>query len=243
MILYVNGCSHTAAAEAVVPDCFAEDDGKHGIDRRPHPTNLAASWGAHVARDLDMDFVCEAESGGSNPRIIRTTREWIANNADQLDNVLIVLQWTTWEREEWFHRNKWYQVNASGQDYVPGILRERYKEFIANVDWWENTLKAHETIWEFHQELLNQSIRHLFFSGHSTFSDIYNGQHNWGRFYIDPYSRSSSYHNWLLENGGTYVNPQSYHFDAKSHRLWADFMLNYINHNQILSPIHEISAD
>ena len=26
MILYVNGCSHTAAAEAVVPDAFAEDD-------------------------------------------------------------------------------------------------------------------------------------------------------------------------------------------------------------------------
>jgi hypothetical protein len=33
MILYVNGCSHTAAAEAVVPDCFAVDDGKHGIDQ------------------------------------------------------------------------------------------------------------------------------------------------------------------------------------------------------------------
>ena len=26
MILYVNGCSHTAAAEAVVPDVFAVDD-------------------------------------------------------------------------------------------------------------------------------------------------------------------------------------------------------------------------
>jgi hypothetical protein len=39
MILYANGCSHTAAAEAVVPDAFAEDDGRAGIDRRPHPLN------------------------------------------------------------------------------------------------------------------------------------------------------------------------------------------------------------
>ena len=42
MILYANGCSHTAAAEAVVPNCFAVDDGRNGIDRRPHPANLAA---------------------------------------------------------------------------------------------------------------------------------------------------------------------------------------------------------
>ena len=41
MILYANGCSHTAAAEAVVPDVFAVDNGKNGIDRRPHPTNLS----------------------------------------------------------------------------------------------------------------------------------------------------------------------------------------------------------
>lgn len=243
MILYVNGCSHTAAAEAVIPAAFAEDDGKHGIDRRPHPTNLAASWGAHLARELDMDFVCDAESGGSNPRIIRTTREWISNNAHQLHNTLIVLQWTTWEREEWLYKDTWYQVNASGLDYVPSALRQRYRDFIVNVDWWANTVKAHQAIWEFHQELANKSIKHLFFSGHSTFSDIYDDRKNWKGLYIDPYSRSSSYHNWLLENGGTYANPQSYHFDAKSHRLWAEHVLHYINHNQILSSVNEISID
>ena len=32
MILYVNGDSHTAAAEAVVPAAFALDDGKAGIN-------------------------------------------------------------------------------------------------------------------------------------------------------------------------------------------------------------------
>jgi hypothetical protein len=76
-------CSHTAAAEAVVQDGFAEDDGRAGIDRRPHPLNLAASWCTHLARDLGRTLVCDAESASSNDRIIRTTREWIANNPDK----------------------------------------------------------------------------------------------------------------------------------------------------------------
>ena len=84
MILYVNGDSHTAAAEAVVPDTFAVDDGKNGIDRRPHPANLAASWCTHLAHDLGMTLHCDAESASSNDRIIRTTRDWIANNPDKL---------------------------------------------------------------------------------------------------------------------------------------------------------------
>lgn len=242
MILYTNGCSHTAAAEAVVPACFAADDGRHGIDRRPHPINLAASWCSHVANTLDMQLVCEAESGGSNPRILRTTREWLARNQDQNNNVLMILQWTTWEREEWYHNDTWYQVNASGADWVPADLRVRYKQYINDVDWTAKTDQAHRAIWQLHLDLLEQRVRHLFFSGHSTFSNIQN-RLDWGPHYLEPYNRQGSYHNWLLQNGGTYANPKSYHFDAASHRLWAEYVLQYINRNQILAPTNEISAD
>ena len=134
MILYVNGCSHTAAAEAVVSDVFAIDDGKAGIDRRPHPKNLAASYATVVANNLAATLVCDAQSGGSNPRIIRTTKKWINNNRDKLSDTVIVLQWTTWEREEWFHKGTWYQVNASGIDWVPIELQQRYKEYIVGID-------------------------------------------------------------------------------------------------------------
>lgn len=236
MILYVNGCSHTAAAEAVVPDCFAEDDGKNGIDRRPHPKNLAASYCSLIADQLDSELVCQAESGGSNPRILRTTREWIKNNPDKLNDTVVILQWTTWEREEWLHNGIWYQVNASGTDWVPEELQQRYKQFVVDIDWAIKTQQAHDSIWQLHQELVDQKIRHLFFSGHSTFSDIHN-KHDWGRYYLNPYDRASSYHNWLIQNGGNYANQNSFHFDAKSHRLWADFMLQYINSNQILDPV------
>lgn len=233
MIVYVNGCSHTAAAEAVVPECFAVDDGRNGIDRRPHPANLAASWCSHVARALDSELVCDAEAGGSNPRIIRTTKQWIKQNHNQLDQALLIIQWTTWEREEWLHNGAWYQVNASGIDWVPAELQERYKQFVTSVDWYQNTLRAHQSIWEFHQELAAQNINHVFFSGHSTFSDVAQKQH-WGRHYMDPYTRAGSYHNWLIENGGNYANPKSYHFDAKSHRLWAEHVLQYLKQNNFV---------
>ena len=238
MILYANGCSHTAAAEAVVPDVFAIDDGKNGIDRRPHPINLAASWCSHVAKSLGAHLICQAESGGSNTRILRTTREWIATNPDKLKDTVMMLQWTTWEREEWLHNDTWYQVNASGLDWVPDELKQRYKEYIVSVDWAVKTNQAHQEIWQLHQELLNQNIRHLFFSGHSTFSDIHKvDQKDWQKYYIDPYVSTGSYHSWLTENGGSYANRQSYHFDAKSHRLWAEHVLQYVNRNQILDPV------
>jgi hypothetical protein len=236
MILYANGCSHTAAAEAVIKECFANDDGKHGIDRRPHPRNLAASWCTQVAKDLDMDLVCEAEAGGSNPRILRTTRQWIENHPDKLDDVVMIIQWTTWERDEWLHNGTWYQVNASGKDWVPEELQQRYKQFVIDVDWTKSTAECHKSIWELHQELLSKKIRHLFFSGHSTFSDIQNRQ-DWGHYYMDPYIKDQSYYNWLTKNGGTYARPEFTHFDAKSHRLWADYVLQYIYRNQILDPI------
>lgn len=242
MILYANGCSHTAAAEAVVPDVFAVDDGKHGIDRRPHPTNLAASWCTRVAHRLGMDLECQAEAGGSNPRIIRTTKAWLESNQHLWPDVFVAIQWTTWEREEWLHNGTWYQVNASGIDWVPKELRNQYKRFIMEVDWAAATQRCHEQAWDLHQWLQSRQIRHIFFSGHSTFSNIQNRQ-NWNRCYMDPYEPAGSYHNWLIQNGGTYANPQSYHFDAASHRLWAEHVLQYINRNQILAPVHEISAD
>lgn len=244
MIVYANGCSHTAAAEAVNNECFAVDDGRNGIDRRPHPQNLAASWCTHVAQALNADLVCDAESGSSNARIIRTTKSWIAANTQKLANTLVIVQWTTWEREEWLHNGTWFQVNASGLDWVPSALQTRYKNFIANIDWDQCTAQAHQDAWDLHEHLNNAGVNHVFFSGHSTFSDIPNqNQHDWKSSYMHPYQRNQSYHNWLLENGGCYANPQSYHFDAASHRLWAQHVLQYINRNQILAPKHEILVD
>jgi acyl-CoA thioesterase FadM len=232
MILYANGCSHTAAAEAVVPDAFAVDDGRAGIDRRPHPANLAASWCTHLAGDLGVTLHCDAESASSNDRIIRTTRDWIANNPDKLSNTFMVIQWTTWEREEWLHNGTWYQVNASGVDWVPRELHQRYKQFVIDVDWTAKTQECHEKIWTLHTELKSLNIPHLFYSGHSTFSDVQT-QHIWGTSYMYPYNRQGSYNAILQQNG--HVPSKWYHFDAKGHCFWANYVLQYIKQHHLVT--------
>lgn len=242
MILYVNGCSHSAAAESATTFAWACDDPElWQSGTEPHPANLAVSYGRHIADALDAELICEASSGGSNARIMRTTQQWIENNLDRLKDTFMILQWTTWEREEWFHDGKFYQVNASGIDHVPPELQERYKNYVINVDWNVKTPEAHNSIWRMHLYLKTLGIRHLFFSGHSTFSDIQN-HYDWGKNYMYPYSREDSYHNWLKNNGGTYSNPQSYHFDAKSHCIWAKHVLQYIYDNDLLAH-NEIPTD
>jgi hypothetical protein len=243
MILYVNGCSHSAAAEAAGPWAWACDDGKlwdHGTE--PHPANLAVSYGRHLADALGAELVCQAMSGGCNDRIIRTTKEWVENNPDKLADTFMVLQWTTWEREEWLHEGTWYQVNASGIDIVPDELQERYKNYVINVDWDVKTPEAHDKIWNMHLYLKDHGIRHVFFSGHSTFSDIHQNRQNWGLNYLDPYLREKSYNAVLLNNGFEYVTPQSYHFGADAHCFWAKYLLQYINDNNLIAT-NEIPAD
>ena len=140
--LYVNGCSHTAAAEAAVPYCFAEDDpdlpNNWLLGRIPHPANLAVSWCSRLAHCLGMNLICDAESASSNQRILRTTRQFLSNPTASEPPTVMIIQWSTWEREEWYHQGQWYQVNASGTDWVPEELQQRYKQYVIDVDYFEN---------------------------------------------------------------------------------------------------------
>ena len=232
MILYVNGDSHTAAAEAMNSYAFAEDDSAYFyMGRSPHPANLAVSWGKCLSSPLKTSFHCGAESASSNQRIIRTTREWVKQPRNQ--DALVIIQWSTWEREEWFHNNVYYQVNASGIDHVPEELQQRYKEFVANVNWKKCTQYWHDTIWEFHKELETQGIPHIFFNGNTSFDRIQN-QQDWGTSYIDPYSNAGTYTSVLQTNKHYTVAPDSYHFGPDAHRFWANYVLQYIVRNQII---------
>jgi hypothetical protein len=243
MILYVNGCSHSAAAEAAVPHAWACDDGDlWGTGTEPHPANLAVSYGKHLADALGAELICQASSGGSNDRTIRTTLDWVDNNSDKLQDTFMVLQWTTWEREEWLYKDKWYQVNASGADTVPPELEERYKHYVVTVDWDSKTLDAHDKIWTMHTYLKDRGIRHVFFNGNSAFGDFDKTRQNWGLNYIDPYFPQKTYNAVLINNGFEYVNSQSYHFGVDAHCFWGKYMLQYINDNNLLDS-NEISAD
>ena len=206
MILYVNGDSHTAAAEAVNPHAFAEDDGLYyALGRRPHPDNERVSWGCELANHLGAVLVCDAESAASNSRIMRTTRAWLQQQ-HTFDDTFVVIQWSTWERQEWLYDGTWYQVNASGIDDVPTDLQDRYRRFVADVDWTQARQHAHSEIWQFHQELSLNGVRHLFFNGNSDFSGV-TTHYNWGINYMAPYDPENTYNKVLRNNGFATVRP------------------------------------
>lgn len=235
MILYVNGDSHAAAAECVNPHAWAEDDGLFwGLGRRPHPDNERASFGCELANHLYAILRLEAQAGCSNTRIIRTTRQWINEHPDALDDTFMVIQWTTWEREEWWHEGHDFQVNASGIDEVPPELQERYKQFIVNVDWEICRQRAHEEIWAFHNELKNLGVRHVMFNGNNHFEGILD-QKDWGLSYMDPYDSKMTFDQVLKNNNFKTVNPESWHFGPDAHCFWAEYVLQYIRNNNLLN--------
>jgi hypothetical protein len=233
MILYVNGDSHTAAAEAVNVHAFAEDDSKYFyMGRAPHPENLQASWGKLLSLALQAGFKCDAESASSNDRIIRTTREWLSTIQNHQE-VLAVIQWSTWEREEWLHEDVYYQVNASGIDQVPQALQEKYRHYIIGVDWQTKTEQAHEQIWQFHKELEQQGIKHIFVNGNNDFGKIAT-QKDWGTNYVHPYDPDYTFNALIKAGGIETVAPNSYHFGKDGHSFFHRFMLQYIIDNKYI---------
>ena len=234
MILYVNGDSHTAGAEAVNAHAFAEDDPKlYYLGRLPHPENLQVTWGKLLSLALNAGFQCEAESASSNARILRTTCAWLAEQKNNLQNILVVIQWSTWEREEWEYNGVTYQVNGSGIDQVPPEAAERYRNYIIELDWRQKAQEAHDTIWAFHQELSAQNIPHVFFNGNNDFSSIQD-QKDWGLNYIGPYDPASTYHAQLQTAGIETVMPDSYHYGRDGHSWWFKYLLNYLMTNKFI---------
>jgi hypothetical protein len=234
MILYVNGDSHAAAAEAVNPYSFAEDDPDYYfLGRRPHPDNLAVSWAHQLSVSLNLPLHLAAESASSNTRIMRTTRAWLAEQAQAVQDTLVVIQWSTWEREEWLHNGIYYQVNASGIDHVPPDLVDQYKNFIADLDWPSKTREAHDQIWAFHQELKESGVRHIFVNGNTDFSKTQNRQ-DWGTDYIGPYNPALTYDAVVRSQKIETVAPKSYHFGKDGHSVFHRFMLQYIIENKYI---------
>lgn len=234
MRIYVNGDSHTAAAEAVNTYAFAEDDPQYNYLRRlPHPDNLAVSWGKKLSEKLSCSFHCAAESASSNQRIIRVTKDWLLANPRAYHDTLVIIQWSTWERQEWLIEGEYFQVNASGIDVVPESHQQRYKEYIAGINWYNVCVDAHEDIWNFHQELKLLGVKHIFFNGNNSFQGM-QSQKDWGTSYIKPYDAAGTYHGWLRNNDFETVSKNSWHFGEDAHSAWAKFMLQYIIANKLI---------
>lgn len=232
MLLLINGDSHSAGAECVNTHCFAEDDSKYFMQgRRPHPDNLVKSFGYLLAKPLQRGLVCLAEAGSSNDRIIRTTRDYLDRATEE---VLVIIGWSTWERQEWKIKGEYYQLGSSGQDHLPESHHDKYKQWVTAQPRWEDVTKhAHEDIWVFHQELVEHNVRHVFFNGNSHFSDIRDDRKDWGINYIAPYDYTQTYDYWLQSQAHNYVRAGSMHYGPDAHQAWKKKLLKYILDNNL----------
>lgn len=238
MIIYVNGDSHSTGCEAVHSCCFLGDNSKYSSKDvpefwkdeavwAPYPPNLKVSYGQLVADKFNATLHCHARAAGSNDRIIRTTQEYL----NEYTPDLIIIGWSTWEREEWYNDEDqtWYQVNGSGTDSVPKKWLTRYKEFVSNLSWQDKIKDAHEKIWHFHNELKSKNIQHVFFNCDLTFHPLLQLNlpvYDWGKNYIEPYSDTFSYGKYLISQGCKHT--KSYHFRSNGHAKWAEFLITYL---------------
>ena len=242
--MYINGDSHSAGAEIANPHAFAEDDPLYWrFGRQPHPDNLKLSYGCELANMMGAVLECDAESASSNDRIIRTTHEYLSNFPNNSKPDLIVIGWSTWERKEWLHEGTYYQVTASGTDDVPPELHSQYKKWVVDQDYISRERKLlqwHDRIYQFHLDLEDKKIPHLFFNTYSDFSPIRRGhitthtvqvpppEYDWNECYVGPYDADLTYYNWCIQNGFETVNPNSYHFGADAHSAWAEYLYQTI---------------
>ena len=181
-----------------------------------------------LGEELAAEFVNQAQGGCSNASIIRRTREYIKHTRPDL----IIIGWSTWEREEWQHNDQFFNVNSSGHDVLPIELQDQYKDWVTTQT--QKTLNKkskhwHTKIFEFHQEL--GTIPHVFFNCMYDFFNI-KYTYPWGKSFIGPYNNDLSYYHWLKAQGCE--ADKWYHYKVDGHQMWAKRVINYIKENKIL---------
>jgi|SaaInlV_120m_DNA_4_1040238.scaffolds.fasta_scaffold19490_2 hypothetical protein len=223
MILYANGDSNTAGAEL---------------------SDYNNSFVVQISDYLNMQLVNEAMGGHGNDYIMRSTKEWLsANNKPDL----LIIGWTSPEREEWYHNGQYYHVNPSivRRNSKPGYtervedapveLKAKHKEWILNNTWESMVKKStewHDKIWLFHNELLSQNIKHLFFNAtHQFFADKHLKQMDWDGYFLGAYTDSDVYLHYLTKKGCTQT--ANSHFLEDGHKEWTKVLLSALSTNKL----------
>ena len=227
-MIYVNGDSHSAGAEIIENYCFAEDDRRYTVlGRRAHPENIPYTFGYKLASALNQPFFLDAESGSSNERILRTTKQVIAETKNKKD-MFILIGWATFERIEWPYLDGYLQISASGIDSVPAEYTDKYKTWVAEqteVELDKKTELWHKKIHDFHLELRAEKIRHLFFNTYLYF-DMQQPL-DWHDQFIEPYNKEGTYYNWCKSKGFETRN-NGFHFGSDAHDSYFKFLLNKV---------------
>ena len=213
-MIYVNGDSHSAGADIIPGICFANDDKRYlTYGRQPHPEALISTYGYQIAiENLNTNFHCDAQSGSSNSRILRTSKQFVKQNP----NCFVIIGWTSWEREEWNINGEYYQLSAGGIDSVPKHIEDDYKAWIIRQTSEVKRQKSIEwenKIWQFHIELLDRNIKHLFFCTRDPIVTT----RDWGINLI-----SFTYNEWCKHKG--FISLNNNHYGKEAHTAWGNYL-------------------
>ncbi len=228
-MIYVNGDSHSAGAEIINNYCFAEDDRRFtALGKRPHPENIPYTFGYKLASALNQPFFLDAESASSNTRILRTTKKVISETKNKKD-MFIIIGWATFERTEWKYEDGYVQISAGGTDSVPEELKDDYKNWVEQqtekvLD--EKTKIWHDKIYEFHMELREQNIKHLFFNTYLHF-DMIDKELDWHDQFISPYDQRETFYYYCKRKGFKNRN-NGYHYGADAHNDYFLYLLEKV---------------
>jgi hypothetical protein len=103
--VYANGCSWTAGNGI-------DEDASFKFDTFVREY----AWPSILADLLTAKVVNDGVGAGSNERILRTTCEYLQNiPAEEYASLLVVIGWTTGERQEIFVNDRWVPFNAMQQ--------------------------------------------------------------------------------------------------------------------------------
>ena len=230
MILYVNGDSHAAGTDIHLEDFFDQHQTKIN--------NLKKSFGYLLAEKLGYKFVSDAEAGASNDRIYRTTKQYLEKNSQ---NVFVLIGWSTTDRKEFLINNK-YQSFAPGFRTNDPVLLKEFKKYMLSLDY--DTLikqnhKWHKKIYNFHKELEEKNIPHLFFNTYGVFNNdddpSYDKIHyDWNQKMIGAYNEDETYYGWLKNKGHKTVRKDNYHYGSDAHQHWAERLNKWLTQHQMV---------
>lgn len=177
MNLYVSGCSFTYGHETA--------DNKHTIkSHRPLWT-----WGNHLSKHFDGEYVNEAWLGGSNHRIVRRAMTFF--NSTQTDNWTAVVQFTDpLSRFEYYHKDSNVYVGMLNDDFmlddqyynnvdvpfevIRGISRKYFSYRHLLMSKKEIVVEYFKQIITLHTYFNSKNIPHLFtfMSGNSCYPEV-----------------------------------------------------------------------
>ena len=216
--LYVNGDSHVAGAY---------------LDKMYQPD---ISFAGLLAKKHNVNYVNHALAGGSNDRIIRTSKEYL-KDADPLSTAVFIV-WSTFERTEWFYQNFWHQIcgqptyephdnqklNKLWKEYTDAFWHDTNNE--SSIFYFSRAIETQYKIKEFSVWLNSKGYRHLFAHAHSSFFIKKSGfEIEWNDnvwLLNKPYDNSITFCSKVIELG--HKPDQSWHFDDKAHRDYAEYI-------------------